>query len=325
MDQGYGWVASSPLQTSDQQLYLFLLLAEYLRVTGDTALLSESLAYYPAEKSGSDTVLAHVRQAFLFLRDRVSVGGHGLVRLWNSDWNDLFFWWPTEGSYNYTFEAAESCMNTAMAIVILGDLAPLVERSSTPQGSELAAAMVHFRAQLLEAWTRDLGDRPFPRRAWMGPTSPIGDDDMWLEPQGFALLIPEMAVERKRVLLSEVQRRLLAPEKLGARQSERPPARPGTPPGSRENGGFWYALHGPLVLGAATIDRSLAEGLLQRMTFASYAKSFPEYWTGQWSASDSIDSSLLPSQGLAQNITYCAHAHAWPLYCFLRLREKPRA
>jgi cellobiose phosphorylase len=325
MDQGYGWAASSPLQTSDQQLYFFLLLAEYLRVTGDTTLLSENIAYYPAEKSGTDTALAHVRQAFLFLRDRVSVGRHGLVRLWNSDWNDLFYAWPTKGSYNFTFETAESCMNTAMAIVILGDLAPLVNRVSQPEASELVAAMLDFRAELLEAWMSDLGDRPFSRRAWTDSTTSIGDDDMWLEPQGFALLIPEMPVERKRVLLTEVQRRLLASERLGARQIERPLVHPGTPEGSRENGGFWFALHGPLVLGTATIDRDAAEGLLKRMTFANFATSFPEYWTGQWSASDSIDSSLLPSEGLAQNITYCAHAHAWPLYCYLRLREEARS
>lgn len=325
MDQGFGWVASTPMQTSDQQLYFFMLLAEYLRVTKDTALLSERIAYYPVEKSGEDTVLEHVRQAFLFLRDRISVGRHGLVRLWNSDWNDLFYAWETKGSYNSTFETAESCMNTAMAIVILGDLAPLLKHASDPEGGALAAAMLEFRSELLKAWMRDLGDRPFPRRAWTDSRTSLGEDNLWLEPQGFALLIPEMGTERKHALLTEVQRRVLISEKMGARQIEKPLAHPGTPEGSRENGGFWYALHGPLVLGAATIDHELAESLLKRMTFANYAKSFPDYWTGRWSASDSLDSSLLPSEGLAANITYCAHAHAWPLYCYIRLREETKS
>ncbi|HTY83250.1 MAG TPA: hypothetical protein VMB19_03480 [Silvibacterium sp.] len=322
MDQGFGWVASTPMQTSDQQLYFFLLLAEYLRVTGDMALLSETICYYPAENSGVGTVLAHVRQAFIFLRDRISVGRHGLVRLWNSDWNDLFYAWETKGSYNSTFETAESCMNTAMAIVILGDLAPLLKRANDPEGAELAAAMLEYRGELLEAWMRDLGDRPFPRRAWTDSTTSLGEDNMWLEPQGFALLIPEMGTERKRALLTELQSRLLVSEKMGARQIEKPLVHPGTPQGSRENGGFWYALHGPLVLGTATIDREQAESFLKRMTFANYAKNFPEYWTGRWSASDSLDSSLLPTEGLAANITYCAHSHAWPLYCYVRLREE---
>jgi hypothetical protein len=325
MDQGFGWVASTPMQTSDQQLYSFMLLAEYLRTTKDTALLSERIAYYPVENSGTDTVLAHVRQAFLFLRDRISVGRHGLVRLWNSDWNDLFYEWSTKGSYNSTFETAESCMNTAMAIVILGDLAPLLKRASDPEGSELAAAMLEYRGELLKAWMRDLADRPFPRRAWTDATTSLGENNLWLEPQGFALLIPEMGTERKRTLLTEVQHRVLKGEKMGARQIEKPLVHPGTPQGSRENGGFWYALHGPLVLGTATIDHDLAERFLKQMTFANYAKSFPEYWAGRWSASDSLDSSLLPSEGLAANITYCAHSHAWPLYCYIRLREQPIA
>ncbi|MGA7341474.1 MAG: hypothetical protein WBX18_12795 [Terracidiphilus sp.] len=325
MDQGFGWVASTAMQTSDQQLYFFMLLAEYLRVTQDAALLSERIAYYPAEKSGEDTVLAHVRQAFLFLRDRISVGRHGLIRLWNSDWNDLFYAWETKGSYNSTFETAESCMNTAMSIVILGDLAPLLRRAGDPEAAELAAAMLEYRSEVLKAWMRDLGDRPFPRRAWTDSTTSLGEDNLWLEPQGFALLIPEMGTERKRGLLKELQRRVLDSEKMGARQIEKPLVHPGTPQGSRENGGFWYALHGPLVLGTATIDHSLAESLLKRMTFANYAMSFPEYWTGRWSASDSLDSSLLPSEGLAANITFCAHAHAWPLFCYIRLREESKA
>lgn len=321
-DEGFGWVPSAPNQTSDQQLYLFLLLAEYLRVTKDTAMLSEKICYYPAEKSGEDTVLAHIRQAFIFLRDRVSVGRHGLVRLWNSDWNDLFYDWEIKGSYNTMFNSAESLMNTAMAIVILGDLAPLLKREGDPEGADLVAAMLEYRAELLEAWMRDLGDRPFPRRAWTDASTSLGEDNMWLEPQGFALLMPEMSTERKRVLLEQLNHRLLAKEKMGARQIEKPLVHPGSPEGSRENGGFWYALHGPLVLGAATVDPDLAKSLLKRMTFANYANNFPNYWTAMWSGSDALDSSLLRSEGLSANITYCAHAHAWPLYCYLRLQER---
>ncbi|MFZ0661175.1 MAG: hypothetical protein WAM66_00650 [Acidobacteriaceae bacterium] len=324
MDQGFGWAASTSMQTSDQQLWFFMLLSEYLRATGDTAFLGERIGYYPVENSGNDTVLAHVRQSFLFLRDRVSVGKHGLVRLWNSDWNDLFYAWPTKGAYNSSFEADESLMNTGMAIVLLEELQSHLRRASNPEGAGLGNAMLAFRTQLLSAWNRDLGDRPFPRRAWTGAdaTISLGDDNMWLEPQGFALMIPEMTSEQKQLLLTELKKRLLDPEKMGARQIEKPLAHPGTPEGSRENGGFWYALHGPLVLGAATVNCNLAERLLERMTFSHYSKNFPEYWTGMWSASDSLDSSLLPTEGLSVNIPYCAHAHAWPLYCYIRLRER---
>jgi Glycosyl hydrolase 36 superfamily, catalytic domain len=319
-DEGFGWSPSGAQQTSDQQLFFFLLLAEYLRVTKDTSILRDQIGYYPLHCSGHDTGLAHVRQAFSFLRDRIGVGPHGIVRRWNSDWNDMFFFWPTTMPYNRMFEEGESHMNSAMAIVILGDLANALD-SCEPAAGSLTATIREYRSQLLHAWMTDLGSRTFPRRAWTSYSSAIGDREMWLEPQGFALLIPEFADERKHLLFAEVQKRLIDGETMGARQIEQPVQQPGTSGGSRENGGFWYALNGPLILGVATFDLPAAQALLRRMSFTNFARSFPEYWTGRWSASDSLDSSLLKTNGLSENIIYCAHAHAWPLYCWLRLRS----
>jgi cellobiose phosphorylase len=325
-DEGFGWSPSGAQQTSDQQLYFFLLLAEYLRVTRDARILTETIGYYPLENSGRGTGLAHARQAFLFLRDRVGTASHGIIRRWNSDWNDMFGWWPSVIPYNTEFAVSESHMNSAMALVTLGDLATAIAAlhlSGAPgsEAAELTAAMREYRSELYAAWSRDLGDRAFPRRAWMDAQTPLGEDNMWLEPQGYTLLIPEFSAERKRLLFTQIQKRLLAGEVLGPRQIEKPTPRSGTPQGSRENGGFWYALNGPVLLGVATFSHAAALDLLRRMTFTSYAEHFPDYWTGRWSASDSLDSSLLPTHGLSTAIPWCAHAHAWPLYCYLRLTE----
>ncbi|MGC2163135.1 MAG: hypothetical protein WA634_14580 [Silvibacterium sp.] len=320
-DQGFGWSPSGAQQTSDQQLYFFLLLAEYLRVTRDVSILTEQIGYYPLENSGHDTGLAHVRQAFLFLRDRVGTASHGIIRRWNSDWNDMFGWWQSPIPCNTEFSIGESHMNSAMAIVILGDLAAAIDAEHDPDTADLTAAMREYRSELHQSWTRDLDDRDFPRRAWMDNTTPLGQDNMWLEPQGYTLLIPEFSDDRKRRLFTQLQQRLLRAEAMGARQIEKPTPKSATPAGSRENGGFWYALNGPLILGVATFDRPAAHSLLHRMTFANYAKNFPTCWTGQWSASDSLDSSLLETSGLSIAIPWCAHAHAWPLYCYLRLRS----
>jgi cellobiose phosphorylase len=319
-DEGFGWSPSGAQQTSDQQLFFFLLLAEYLRVTKDASILRDQIEYYPLNCSGRDSGLAHVRQAFLFLRDRVSTGPHGIVRRWNSDWNDMFFFWPTTMPYNRMFEEGESHMNSAMAIAILGDLADVLE-ANEPTAADLTSALREYRRELLNSWMADLGDRAFPRRAWTSYSSALGENEMWLEPQGFALLIPEFSADRKRHLFGELKQRLLTGESMGARQIEKPVEQPGTPGGSRENGGFWYALNGPLILGVATFDPQAARDLLLRMTFTNFARSFPDYWTGRWSASDSLDSALLKTNGLSENMVYCAHAHAWPLYCWLRLRN----
>ncbi|HKF47722.1 MAG TPA: hypothetical protein VKB38_10225 [Terracidiphilus sp.] len=320
-DLGFGWAPHSGRLTSDQQLYFFLLLNEYLRATGDASVLMEAVSYYPLESAATGSGLDHVRDAFLFLRDRIGTGQHGLVKLWNSDWNDMFFWWPISEPYNTVFDSSESHMNTAMAIVILGDLAETLHKfGKTDESTELASAVKLYRAQLLEAFVKDWGSKPFPKRMYF-QNEAVGENDMWLEPQGFTLLIPEIPVERKRTLYTEMQARLIKGEAMGPKQIEKPGDQPGTPAGRRENGGFWYALTGPVVLGVAGFDRDAAIALLRKQTFANYARTFPQYWTGQWSASDSLDSAALRTAGLSGNIVYCAHAHAWPLYCYLRLME----
>ena len=215
-------------------------------------------------------------------------------------------------------------MNTAMAVVILGDLAATLERQGmavSGDGAQLAAGLRQHREGLREAFLRDWGTRPFPRRMYFQGGRPVGEDEMWLEPQGFTLLIPELPAERKRALYREIQERLMKGEALGAKQIEKPVHKLDTPPGSRENGGFWYALNGPLVLGVAGFAPEEAQKLLRRMTFSSFARRFPAYWTGQWTACDALDSASLPTEGLSVYIPYCAHAHAWPLYLYLRLQE----
>jgi cellobiose phosphorylase len=320
-DLGFGWAPHSGRLTSDQQLYFFLLLNEYLRATGDASILTETVSYYPMESAAAGSGLDHVRDAFLFLRDRIGTSMHGLVKLWNSDWNDMFFWWPISEPYNIVFDSSESHMNTAMAVAILGDLAETLRKfGKTDDSTELASAVTQYRTQLLSAFMKDWGSRPFPKRMYF-QNKAVGENEMWLEPQGFTLLIPEVPAERKRTLWAEMQTRLIKGEAMGPKQIEKPVEQPGTPAGRRENGGFWYALTGPVILGVAGFDRDAATELLRKQTFGNYARRFPQYWTGQWSAADALDASILPTEGLSQNIVYCAHAHAWPLYCYLRLKK----
>jgi cellobiose phosphorylase len=320
-DLGFGWAPHSGRLTSDQQLYFFLLLNEYLRATSDASILTDTISYYPLERAGTGSGLDHVRDAFLFLRDRIGTGSHGLVKLWNSDWNDMFFWWPIKEPYNVVFDTSESHMNTAMAIAILGDLADTLQKfGKTEEAAELASAVTMYRAELLKAFLADWGSRPFPKRMYF-QNEAVGQDQMWLEPQGFTLLIPEIPLERKRALFAEMEARLIEGGAMGPKQIEKTVDKPGTRAGSRENGGFWYALTGPVILGVAGFDHEAAFELLRKQTFANYARHFPQYWTGQWSASDSLDLAALPTAGLSQNIVYCAHAHAWPLYCYLRLKR----
>ena len=314
-DEGFGWSASGPMQTSDQQLYLFMLVAEYLRATGDRSVLTEAVAWHPAEQAIAATGFDHLTQGFVFLRDRIGTGPHGLVKLWNSDWNDLFYQWPTTVPYNELFGQAESHMNSAMAVVVLADLAAQVDADAEP----LADAMRRYGATLDTAFAADLATRSFSRRAYLGRAGVVGDDAMWLEPQGFTLLGP-LPESRRRSIWTEVRMRLLAGEALGPRQIERGPAQGDLKFGQRENGGFWYALAGPVILGVARFDPAAAWALLRGQTLAAFARHYPATWTGQWTAADSIDATALASPGRSTMLPWCAHAHAWPLYAYLKLR-----
>ena len=315
-DSGYGWVLSTSWQPSDMQLYVFLYAAEYLKHTGDAAMLSDRIAWHPAHVGATGTGLEHLTQAFHYARDRVGTGAHGLCKLWNSDWNDLFYFAPRPLPYAEMFGSAESHLNTALAIVALGRLAPQLARLSV-QSRPLADAMTAWRADLLAAFTRDLGERTFPRRAYLGKAGAVGDSEMWLEPAAFALMIPELGLPRRRAIADALFARLATGEPLGPRQIERAGPMHDLQFGEREDGGLWSALTGPAILGLLEFDLARARDLMARMSFANYARQHPAYWTGAWSASDSLDSARLPTGGTSVFPPFCAHAHAWPLHCYL--------
>ena len=330
---GYGYNQEYTYFTSDQQLFFFLLVNEYLRATGDFDFLRESVKFSPGNGSENVTVIDAVEQCFRFLRDEVGVGKHGLVRLLNSDWNDAVYFIVKE-PYNRVLYSGESHMNSAMACVILGELAADLETAVDraefsgvrPRLERLTASIRLFRGKVLKAFLGDLGNRDFPRRMYFAGRS-YGEDNMFLEPQGYTLLIPELSAERKRVLYREVCARLLKGEKIGARQQQTPEFEDCEfDPGSRENGGVWWALNGPLILGVATFDRAEAWRLLRSLTLANCAAAFPQYWSSYWSSADNIESSLIPAEGLpdqsgefAESPVFCAHQHAWILYCYFRL------
>ena len=327
----FGYGHSEPLwySTSDQQLFYFQMLAEYLRVTGDLALLDTKVQFYP--KNGDATMLEVTEQCFNYLRQFVGLGPHGLVKLLNSDWNDCIFSMD-KVFYNDVFMNAESLMNTTMALSIIDNLVDQLDKYSgaqTARARKIAAGMNVYRENLKKAFLKDMGDAGFARRMYFAGKS-LGDDQMWLEPQGYLLQMKDFPLERKLNLYKEMQDRLYKGEKLGARQQEKPiDTVPSLEPGSRENGGFWYSLNGPVICGVATFDKPEAMRLLKRMSFANNAASFPQFWTSYFSSADNVESSLMGKlEGLADQSgnwyrcpVFCAHPHAWLLYCYYKINE----
>ena len=329
IETGYGNADASVYITSDQQIFYFLLLSEYLRVTKDYAFLDTQIQYYP--KSNTATMLDVTIACFEHLRHFVSTGAHGLVRLLNSDWLDNVYG-LYEVRYNEVIYGSESHMNSAMVMAIFPDLVRSLKQYSGPQeklASELSDGMKIYYDNMFCAFMNDLRDRTFSRRMYYG-SMVVGDEDMCLEPQAYALMAEDFPLERKKVLYAEMQKRLYEGEALGAAQCENPvEGYEILPAGARDNGGFWYSLNGPAICGVATFDKEEAMRLLKQMTFANYARCFPDYWTSWWSASDNVVPAIggliegLPDQtwDYFEIPVYCAHPHAWTLYCYYRINE----
>lgn len=334
-DKGYGHVTSKYMYTSDQELYFLFAISEYLRITKDYDFLKEQVNYFSSDET--ESVLKRMSEYYRYFKEEVGTGPKGLVKLRNSDWNDLVFY-KLDSKYNASFNSNESHMNTTMLVSFFDKLAAELKNAGEnilladekEYLHQFATDLTKYRAMVWEAFLKDHGDRTFAKRmhfAW----ETIGDDNMFLEPQGFLMQIEEYEWERKKALYSEIKNRIMANEKLGARQVEKIELSEEFF-GTRENGGFWYSLNGPLVIGLSTWNTNAAWDLFHKQTLKHQAKQFPNYWTSYWTSFDALDSSILPSEGLrAQHrfpanmkTTHCAHIHAWLVYeyCYLKSKVK---
>jgi len=335
---GVGRLSNVAWNTSDQQIYLFYAIGEYLRITKDYSFLNEVIEPTPAGPRQSETTLQKLVLALMYLRDEVSTGSHGLVRLMNSDWSDMVY---SDTSVLHYFWTAESHMNSAMVLAVFPTLIGQLDMASQTAGvkidkgraGQLSAALQRYLQAMRGNFYKDLGTASFSRRLYFTQTKSWGDDNMHIEPQSFLMLAPDFPRERKLQLWREVQAKLLNGEQIGPRQRDKPQVGAIQDVGSGENGGVWFALAGPMIVGVGTVDSDAAWALLRRLSMDNFAKNFPDYWVGQWTGPECFNSAPIGSiAGLPRTCSshmftsfpaYCAHAHAWPLYCYYRLKELP--
>ncbi len=320
-----GTTESAPLKESDEQLYFFNTLAEYLLITKDYAFLNEMVGYYPAENGRKEKMLTLLKKFFLFLRDEIGTGQTGLVKILNSDWSDSFFHQYSPNVYSWS---AESHLNSAMVLAVFPKLMQVLKDSKNPEATVFISALEAYRASIEKVFMQDLGDRKFAARAYLNTQLRFGVDNVCIEPQGYLLQIPTLSTERKKEIYDYVKSKLLTPEKIGARTREKPLWK-GNPDG--EDGGIWFSLEYPLLLGVASFDKEEAKALLLKFSFQNFADNYPDYWVGQWTAADEVNSTLyreglyafwVPSQDRKHAFQgWCSHPHTWPLFCYFKLKE----
>jgi hypothetical protein len=148
----------------------------------------------------------------------------------------------------------------------------------------------------------------------------VGNDDLWLEVQPWAILCgacePDQAVE----LLEMIEATAAADSPLGARW--RWPV--------KGNETIWYALNAPLIWAAARHHPSLGWTWWRRMSLAAHSAAYPDVWEGTLSGPDAYlapESKRpgrtwdLASVGMAMQAYPVAnlHSHSQPLLAYLRM------
>ncbi|MFC5832819.1 GH36-type glycosyl hydrolase domain-containing protein [Nonomuraea insulae] len=305
---------------SDQNLWALWLAAEYLSATGDEAAFHATVPYHPIHEAPEVPLHENLRRQFRFLADVVGRGEHGHLRILNADWNDLAIG-ESGVPREVMIAQGESVLNSAMAAWVLPRYATLAERL----GDDATAAEARKLGEELRELVAGEWNGRWYRRAY-GPGAIVGDDDLWLEVQPWAILCGAAPPERAVELLRTIERTSAADSPLGARL--RWPARDAYGPGG--TGTIWYAINMTLVWAAAAHLPELAWDWWRRMTLAAHTAAYPDVWEGTLSGPDAY---LAPETGrpgrtwdlaevgIAMQAYPVAnlHSHSQPLLAYLRL------
>jgi hypothetical protein len=340
----YGIVGSGvPMPTlyrpSDQELWLLWLAAEYVLATRDTAFLEEKIPAYPRRDPGPEDATVGRLLALCCEHVTVSLGSgvHGLMRLSNGDWNDSL----VVGNISPEMYAAirafgESVLNAAMASFALDHYSRMLKYV----GNSVLADHVRIQAAAQRDAVREQWTGQWFRRAWLASMLGwVGEKQIWLEPQPWAIIggaaTPEQAVK----LVDTIDKSLRRPSPIGAMLHAEPMSQMGLPAGILTNGGIWPSINGTLIWALALVDGAMAWDEWKKNTLAAHAEAYPEVWYGIWSGPDSYNSTLSKYPGQTMFAQKAAgdhpavdwglnwtdfpvmnmHPHAWPLYSAVKL------
>ncbi|MER6948166.1 hypothetical protein ABT294_29460 [Nonomuraea sp. NPDC000554] len=304
---------------SDQNLWALWLAAEYLAATGDIQAFGTGVPYHQVHGASAVSLEENLRRQFRFFADVVGRGEHGHVRILNADWNDMAI--SRSGvPHEEMIERGESVLNSAMAAWVLPRYAAVAERL----GDQATGAEARkLGAELCDAVEGEWNGSWF-RRAY-GPGAVVGEDDLWLEVQPWAILCGAASPEQARALLQTIEMTAGAESPLGPRLNW--PVLSGN---GAEDSAIWYAINMTLIWAAAEHHPELGWAWWRRMSTNTHAEVYPDVWEGTLSGPDAYlpPESERPGRtwdlaevGVAMQAYPVAnlHAHAQPLLAYLRL------
>jgi len=287
---GHGALMPTRQLNSSYELWLLLLASEYVLGTRDTAFLDETIPTYPVygPTAGKDSVRNLLARCYRHLVDKTGRGEHGLISLLNGDWNDSLAMWHKllpKHRMGEIVPGTESVLNSAMAGYVFAHYARLLSYvGETDSATEVRQRAESERQAVRAQWT----GRWF-RRAWLTSEAGwLGDEQIWLEPQSWAIIGGAATPEQVKVLVPALDDLLRRPSPIGAMDVNK--VEPAAIMG--KDGGVWPSLTGILTWALAGVDGKMAWDEWKKNSLASHATAYPDLWYGIWSGPDVYNSAL---------------------------------
>ena len=306
---------------SDLQLWVLWVASEYVLATRALDFLHERLPLYPRQQPlpNDPTVLDLLSRSFTHLTTAIGVGKHGLLKIFNGDWNDsIVYTHLTPQQRAEVFPIGESVLNAAMATYVFDYYARMLDFIEHRKLADVARVKAEeqreaVRAQWYGRWYR---------RAWLSEDLGwIGEKQMWLEPQPWAMIGNCVPPEALGTLVTAIDELARQPSPIGALLQSQPDPTMKDEPGTGTNGGIFAAINGTLVWALALSNGEMAWNEWQKNTLAHHAETYPDMWFGIWSGPDCYHSVLSKWPG-GTGVNFPVlnmHSHAWPLYSAIKL------
>ena len=277
--------------SSDLDLFFIWAVVEYLGATFDVDLLHEEVPFRNMGKLSKAKVIQHIEKAFYHLRNKVGIGKHGLIRSGTGDWNDVFLAFSPFPPL--TMLKGESVFNSAMAVFVFPEIARWIENYHPSLAEQMYAFAQQQRKSLQDLWN----GKWFPRGYIGIRDKKLGEENLFLDVQPFAILAELISDEDRKRLIEVIKEKCVDTQPFGATCLVPPMRGKFLETGSDTNGGVWYAINAWLTWAWSLCNPQQAWEFLMKNMLFTHAEVYPRIWYGIWSGPDAYNAIEHPRAG----------------------------